>query len=140
MTPGPTEVGQRVLNALSDRPMLHYGERWKTFYASTLESLRELFEATPDDQIIIVPAPGSVAMEMAVANLAKPGEKILNLRNGYFGEVFRDCAEMHGIKVVEPDTPYGTPVSVPEVRRLLEEHKDVAAVSVGTQRDFGGCP
>jgi alanine-glyoxylate transaminase / serine-glyoxylate transaminase / serine-pyruvate transaminase len=138
MTPGPTEVGQGVLNALSERPMLHYGEKWKTFYASTLELMRELFEAAPDDQIIIVPAPGSVAMEMAVANLARPGEKILNLRNGYFGEVFRDCAEGHGIGVVESDIPYGTPVPIPEVRRLLEEHKDVAAVSVVHNETSGG--
>ncbi|MDA4131435.1 MAG: alanine--glyoxylate aminotransferase family protein [Thaumarchaeota archaeon] len=130
MTPGPTEVGKQVLEALSERPMVHYGEKWKTFYASTLEQMRELFRAASDDQIALVPAPGSAVLEMAIANLASPGERILNLRNGYFGEITKECAERHGIGVVEPDTPYGKPVSPSEVRRLLEENKDVSAIVV----------
>lgn len=138
MTPGPTEVEQRVLDALSERPMLHYGERWKNFYASTLELMRELFDAADDDQIIIVPAPGSACLEMAVANLASPGEKIVNLRNGYFGEITKECAERHGITVVEPDTPYGKPISVPEVRRILEENENVSAVVAIHNETSGG--
>jgi aspartate aminotransferase-like enzyme len=138
MTPGPTEVGQQVLDALSQRPMLHYGEKWRVFYSSTLELMRKIFEAASDDQIILVPAPGSVAMEMAVANLAKPGEKILNLRNGYFGEVFKTCAELHGIKVIEPEVPYGTPVPIREVGRLLEGNKDLSAVTAVHNETSGG--
>ena len=138
MTPGPTEVGQRVLSALSERPMLHYGERWKTFYASTLELMRELFDAAADDQIILVPAPGSACLEMAIANLAKPGETILNLRNGYFGEITKDCAERHGIRVVEPNTSYGKPISVLEVRHLLEENPNISAIAVVHNETSGG--
>ncbi len=138
MTPGPTEVEQRVLDALSKRPMLHYGEKWKTFYASTLELMRELFGAGADDQIILVPAPGSACLEMAIANLAKPGDRILNLRNGYFGEITKECAERHGIKVVEPNTPYGKPISSSEVRRLLEESKNLSAIVVVHNETSGG--
>ena len=128
MTPGPTEVEQRVLDALSKRPMLHYGGTWKTFYTSTLELMRELFGAETDDQMLLVPAPGSACLEMAIANLARPEDKILNLRNGYFGEITKESAERHGINVVEPKTPYGKPVSASEVKRLLEENRDIAAV------------
>jgi len=138
MTPGPTEVEQRVLDALSKRPMVHYGERWKVFYASTLELMRELFEASADDQIMLIPAPGSACLEMAITNLAKPGDKILNLRNGYFGEITKECAERHGIEVVEPNTPYGKPVSASEVRRLLEENKNVSAIVVVHNETSGG--
>jgi aspartate aminotransferase-like enzyme len=130
MTPGPTEVEQRVLDALSKRPMLHYGDAWKSFYASTLELMRQLFNAEADDQVILVPAPGSACMEMAIANLAKPGDKILNLRNGYFGEITRECAQNHGIRAIEPDTPYGRPISSQEVRRLLDENEEIAAIVV----------
>jgi len=138
MTPGPTEVEQRVLDALAQRPMLHYGEKWKEFYASTLQLMRELFEAASDYQIILVPAPGSACLEMAIANLARPGDKILNLRNGYFGEITKESAERHGVKVVEPDTPYGKPVPLSEVKRLLEENKDLAAISVVHNETSGG--
>jgi len=138
MTPGPTEVEQRVLDALARRPMLHYGAKWKEFYASTLELMRELFEAEAEDQIILVPAPGSVSLEMAIANLAAAGDKILNLRNGYFGEITRDCALRHGIKVVEPEAPYGKSISSSEVRRLLEENKDLSAIVVVHNETSGG--
>lgn len=138
MTPGPTEVEQRVLNALSQRPMLHYGTKWKEFYASTLELMRELFEASPEEQIILVPAPGSAALEMAIANVASPGDKVLNLRNGYFGEITKECAERHGIKVIEPSTPYGMPVSTSEVKRLLEETKDASAIVLVHNETSGG--
>jgi aspartate aminotransferase-like enzyme len=138
MTPGPTEVESRVLNALAQRPMLHYGQKWKEFYAATLELMRELFEAPNDEQIILVPAPGSAVLEMAITNVASPGEKIINLRNGYFGEITKECAERHGIHVVEPETPYGKPVSVSEVRRLLEENSDAAAIVVVHNETSGG--
>ena len=130
MTPGPTEVEERVLLALSDRPMLHYGDAWKSFYASTLELMRSLFDAQADDQIILVPAPGSACMEMAITNLAKPGDKILNLRNGYFGEIAKESAERNGIRAIEPNTTYGKPISSAEVRSLLEENRDVVAIVV----------
>ena len=84
MTPGPTEVGQRVLDALSRRPMLHYGDTWKSFYVSTLELIRQFFNSEADDQIILVPAPGSACLEMAITNLAKPGDKILNSEKRVF--------------------------------------------------------
>jgi len=138
MTPGPTEVEQQVLDALAQRPMLHYGAKWREFYASTLELMRELFEASTDDQIILVPAPGSACLEMAIANAASPGEKILNLRNGYFGEITKDCAERHGIKVVEPATPYGKPVSISEVKKLLEENRDLSAIVAVHNETSGG--
>ena len=138
MTPGPTEVEQRVLDALSKRPMVHYGERWKAFYASTLELMRELFGAAADDQIMLIPAPGSACLEMVITNLAKPGDRILNLRNGYFGEITKECAERHGIEVIEPNTPYGRPVSSSEVRRLLEENKNVSAIVVVHNETSGG--
>ncbi|MFI5420063.1 MAG: hypothetical protein ACHQ1H_03765, partial [Nitrososphaerales archaeon] len=128
MTPGPTEVEERVLLALSSRPMLHYGEAWKSFYASTLELMRSLFDAQTDDQIILVPAPGSACMEMAITNLAKPGDKILNLRNGYFGEIAKESAERNRIRAIEPNATYGKPISMAEVRSLLEENRDIAAV------------
>jgi len=138
MTPGPTEVEQRVLEALSQRPMVHYGDRWKTFYASTLELMRELFSAASDDQIMLIPAPGSACLEMAITNLAKPRDKILNLRNGYFGEITKECAERHGIEVVEPNTPYGKPVLPSEVRRLLEQNENVSAIVVVHNETSGG--
>ena len=138
MTPGPTEVEQQVLGALAKRPMLHYGAQWKEFYASTLGLMRELFEAEAEDQIILVPAPGSACLEMAIANLAAPGDKILNLRNGYFGEITKDCALRHGIEVVEPEVSYGKPIPSAEVRRLLEENKDLTAIVVVHNETSGG--
>jgi aspartate aminotransferase-like enzyme len=138
MTPGPTEVEQRVLDALAQRPMLHYGQRWKEFYASTLELMRELFEAGEDYQVFLVPAPGSACLEMAIANVATPGEKILNLRNGYFGEITKECAERHGVKVVEPGTAYGKPVPISRVKELLEENQDAAAVVLVHNETSGG--
>jgi len=118
--------------------MLHYGEKWKEFHATTLEIMRELFCAADDDQIILVPAPGSACLEMAIANLAKPGDKILNLRNGYFGEITKESAELHGIGVIEPDTPYGSPVPVSEVKRLLEETRNLSAIVVVHNETSGG--
>lgn len=138
MTPGPTEVEQRVLNALAQRPMLHYGSKWKEFYASTLELMRELFEAGSDDEIILVPAPGSACLEMAIANVASPGEKILNLRNGYFGEITKESAERHGVRVIEPNTPYGKPLSITEVKQLIEENPDASAIVVVHNETSGG--
>ena len=128
MTPGPTEVEQRVLDSLAKPPMLHYGEEWKRFYSSTLELMRKLFDADSDDMIILVPAAGSACLEMAIINLAHSGEKILNLRNGYFGEITKECGKRHDMQVLEFETEYGKPISASKVKEMLQGDENIRAI------------
>ncbi len=117
MTPGPTEVEQQVIDVLSQRPKLHYGEEWRSIYSSTLELSKKVFDCASDDQVILVPAPASACLEMAIVNLVSPGRgKLLNICNGYFGEITKESAELHGIDVLNLKTDYGVPADPNKVR------------------------
>jgi len=130
MTPGPTEVEQQVMDVLSQRPKLHYGEEWRSIYGSTVELSKKIFDCASDDQVIIVPAPASACLEMAIVNLVPPGKgKLLNICNGYFGEITKESAELHGIAVLNLKTEYGVPADPDEVRSVVEEnYKDISAI------------
>lgn len=65
---------------------------------STLEALKELLDNKNGD-VLIIPSSGRGGMEAALVNLFSPGDKILAVSNGYFGEMFAEMARRFKIKV-----------------------------------------
>jgi hypothetical protein len=95
MIPGPTAITAEVL-AAGARPVLsHSDPRLRSFVAESLARLRMLFDA-PSSQPIIAAGSGTLAMEIGLANLIEPGDRVLILETGVFGGRFRAIAERNG--------------------------------------------
>src|SRR5439155_6838845 len=84
MTPGPTPAPPEVLAAIAQPVIHHRGPDYKKLYAEVLARLREVFRT--DSEVLLFGASGTGAMESAVANLCSPGEPVLVVSAGYFGE------------------------------------------------------
>jgi alanine-glyoxylate transaminase / serine-glyoxylate transaminase / serine-pyruvate transaminase len=119
MIPGPTAITPEVL-AAGARPVLsHSDPRMRGFVAESLARLRTLFDA-PASQPIISSGSGTLALEIALANLVEPGDRVLILESGIFGGRFRTIAERNGAELRVESAPLGRAIDVDQVKRAVE--------------------
>jgi serine---pyruvate transaminase len=119
LTPGPTPVPPEVLAAIS-RPVIHHrGSDFKPVYERTLLRLREVFRT--DQDVLVFGAAGTGAMESAVANLCSPGERVLVVSAGHFGERWRTIASAYGAEVETLEYEWGEIPSADDVAGRLRE-------------------
>lgn len=123
---GPTPLPLPVLAALQ-RPMVpHRGQWFREFVRNLLRRLRELHRT--DGDVFVLPGTGSAGWEIAVVNLLHPGDRVLLLVNGDFGERWRRVAERYGVDVVVREIPYGQAVRPDHVAESLGQTPGIRAV------------
>jgi aspartate aminotransferase-like enzyme len=106
MLPGPTPVPQEVLEALA-RPMInHRGPEFKSLLLEATEGLKEVF-CTSNDVLILTGA-GTGAMEAAVCNFVSPGDRVLVVSIGSFGDRFASIAQRFGAQVEKLEFAWGS--------------------------------
>lgn len=130
MLPGPTPVPPRVLRALA-RPMInHRGPEFKALLEEVTEGLKKVFRT--QNEIIIFPSAGTGAMEAAVANFVSPGEKVLVVSIGVFGDRFAEIARRFGARVEKLDFAWGMAADPAAVADAIkkDEKQEIKAVFV----------
>jgi aspartate aminotransferase-like enzyme len=125
-TPGPTPILPAAQTAMASSAMHHRTADFRALYSRVLADLKE-FIGTRND-VLVLASSGTGAMEGSVSNLTSPGDKVLVLTAGKFGERWRDVAKAFGCAVELVSAPYGETFSLDEVRQKLT--KDVRAVYV----------
>src|SRR5919201_4111917 len=96
-TPGPTPVPPEVLAAMAE-PMIHHrGPDFKALLAETLERLKLVCRTGND--VLLFTSSGVGAFESAVANLLSPGDRVLAVSQGEFGERWQAMAAAYGADV-----------------------------------------
>lgn len=106
MIPGPVEVDADVLTALGQPPLGHTSTAFIEIFGQALDSLREVFRA-PDGQAVVLAGSGTLAMELAVANVIEPGDRAVVVDTGYFSRRMRDVFARHGAAVDVVPAPAG---------------------------------
>lgn len=86
--------------------------------------LRKLFQTTsPSSQPFIISGSGTLGWDLVAANLAEPGENVLVLSTGYFGDGFADCFRVYGANVDQLTAPVGSRPQLPEIEAALKSKK-----------------
>jgi alanine-glyoxylate transaminase / serine-glyoxylate transaminase / serine-pyruvate transaminase len=106
MIPGPIEFEPDVLQALGAPTTSHVAPDFIDAFGRALENMREVWLA-PEGQPLIVAGSGTLAMELAGANLVEPGDRALVLSTGVFGDRFEDLLARHGADVTILRAPLG---------------------------------
>jgi aspartate aminotransferase-like enzyme len=140
-TPGPTPILPAAQTAMASFAMHHRTADFRALYSRVLADMKD-FIGTRND-VLILSSSGTGAMEGSVSNLTSPGDKVLVLTAGKFGERWRDLAKAFGCSVEVISAPYGETLSLDEVRQKLTA--DVRAVyvqatesSTGARHDVKG--
>jgi serine---pyruvate transaminase len=119
MAPGPTPVPPEVL-AAGAQPVLHH--RGPDFRALMLRTLRRLQDVCrTQNDVLLFTASGSAAFESAAVNLLSPGERVLAVMAGEFGERWAALARAYDVDVHELRYAWGETPRAEDVRARLEE-------------------
>jgi len=100
MIPGPVEFTPEVLRAMGMPTTSHVAPNFIEAFGQALERLRDVF-LCPNGQPFVLAGSGSLAMDMAAANLVEPGDRALVVNTGYFGDRFAAILERYGAEVTQ---------------------------------------
>jgi aspartate aminotransferase-like enzyme len=128
LAPGPTPIPPEVLQAIG-RPILHHRTpEFEALFGRVRAGLGELIETR--SEVIVLAASGTGALEAAVVNLCSPGDEVLVVRCGKFGERWDEIARAFGLTVHALDAPYGETVAPARVAAALTAHPRARALFV----------
>jgi aspartate aminotransferase-like enzyme len=128
LTPGPTPIPLRILQAM-ERPLLHHrSEVFKQELKKASEGMKWLcgWESAP----VFLACSGTGAMEAAVLNSCKPGDEIIAVNGGAFGARWRTIGERLGLVVHELKVEWGRAAEVEDVRSFVKEHSSARAFCI----------
>ena len=143
MIPGPVEVSPAVLAAAAGPPPGHISTRLIEAFGRSLKLLREVVQADASSQPFLLAGSGTLAMEMAAANLLEPGEGALVVSTGYFSDRMAEILRRYGAQVVQVTAPVGAAPAAEEVREALARQgpfKALFATHVDTSTGVRGDP
>ena len=118
MIPGPIEFEPEVLQALGAPTTSHVSPGFIETFGRVLEQMRDVW-VSPSGQPFVLAGSGTLAMDMAGANLIEPGDRALVLVTGVFGERFVDLLGRYGADVTALRAPVGETVEMSEVEAAL---------------------
>jgi aspartate aminotransferase-like enzyme len=138
--PGPTPLPEEVLEAMNRGMISHRGAEFRALMLEVTERLKHCFQTESD--VLVFPAAGTGGLEAAIANLFSPGDTVIALTVGAFGERFAEIAERFGLRVIRIASPWGQAANLALLQIALEDNPQTKAVlmthnetSTGVQND-----
>lgn len=128
LTPGPTPLLPEALHAMMGSDIHHRTEDFRKVYKSVLGGLKEVMQ-TQNDVIVLV-ASGSGAMEASIQNCFSCGEEVLVCTAGKFGERWTSLTKAFGLKPTVIEEPYGSTVKPEQVAAALAANPNIRGVFV----------
>src|SRR6266480_5010593 len=119
MAPGPTPVPPQVLAAQAAPLVYHRGPGYGALLREVTEGLQRLLRTEND--VMVFTSSGTGALESAVANLFSPGDRVVSVVAGYFGERFAKIARAYGLDVRTVDYEWGSAVRPEDVEAAIAE-------------------
>src|SRR3990172_6428245 len=124
--PGPTPVPPVVLEACA-RPMInHRGPEFGELIRDLTARLKRFFRT--DNDVLILTASGTGGMEAAIVNTLSPGDRVLAVSIGAFGDRFANIARAYGADIVKLDFPWGTAADPDQIAAKLAAYPTIKAV------------
>jgi aspartate aminotransferase-like enzyme len=119
MIPGPSVVPSRVLRALSEPPIGHRTAEFRALLEEVTRGLKEVFRTQND--VFVLSSSGTGAMEAAVANTVNPGDRVLVVVIGHFGERWVKLVSAYGAQVERLDFEWGQAADPDVLRSRLRQ-------------------
>jgi len=126
--PGPTPLPGEVLQAMTRQMINHRGPEIGQILGGIVANLKQLFQTKND--VFLLTASGTGGMEAAIVNTLSPGDKVLAVPIGVFGERFVTIARTYGADVTKLEVEWGKAADPDEIRRALEADPKIKAVII----------
>ncbi|KAL2915822.1 hypothetical protein HK105_204523 [Polyrhizophydium stewartii] len=120
--PGPVEFDPMVLEAMSTPATSHVDPAFINAFGNAIELTRKVFLA-PTGQPFILAGSGTLTWDMTAANLVEPGEKVLVVNTGIFGDWFAECLQVYGASVKQLTAAFGDRPAFDDIAAALKADK-----------------
>ena len=117
MIPGPTPVPENVLLALAKHPIGHRSGEFSQIMADVTANLKWLHQTQND--VLMLTVSGTGAMEAGMINFFSPGDRVVVVHNGKFGERWAEVAKAFALDVQEVTAPWGQPIDPNDLKSAL---------------------
>lgn len=115
--PGPTTVPERVRQAIAQPVVNHRGPEFRALYARVQELLKPILGTS--NHVFLFACSGTGAMEASLVNILSPGDRVLVVVGGQFGERFAGIAKTLGAQVDLLETVWGRAVDPAEIEKRV---------------------
>jgi len=126
--PGPTPCPPEVLRAMTKQMINHRGKEFAEIQNGVTDKLKQLFQTEND--VLLLTASGTGGLEAAIVNTLSPGDKVLSVSIGVFGERFATIAQRFGAEVIPLRFEWGKAAEVEAIRQALQTEAKIRAVLV----------
>lgn len=126
--PGPTPCPPEVLEAVSGQMINHRGAEFAELISRVTSGLKQVFQTKND--VLILTASGTGALEAMVVNTLSPGDRVLAVSIGAFGDRLAGIAQTYGADVVRLEYEWGRAADPEDVRKALAADATIKAVLV----------
>ena len=128
MLPGPTNVPNRVINAMLTPMINHRSEDFRKLYKDIVSKTQKVFETEND--IVVLTTSGTGAVETSVVNLIKKDDLVIIPVNGEFSTRLADLIDNYGGKTIRINSPYGQNPPIGKIQEAFEKNSKVKALYV----------
>lgn len=128
MLPGPTNVPNRVINAMLTPMINHRSEDFRKLYKDIVNKTQTVFETEND--IVVLTTSGTGAVETSVLNLIKKGDAVIIPVNGEFSTRLADLIDNYGGKTIRINSPYGQNPPIEKIEEAFEKNSNIKALYV----------
>jgi aspartate aminotransferase-like enzyme len=138
LIPGPSPVDPRILRSLAEPTVSHVGPEMVEDMRAALEDLKKIVFCAAGQPFIIAGA-GTLAMEIALLNLAGPAGRVLVLSQGYFGDRMAQICASFGIAYDLIASPWGSGVRAEELAERIAARAYDIVVATHVDTGTGSC-
>jgi len=124
--PGPTPLPPSVLEAMKRQMINHRGPDFAKIIGEVTEQLKYFYQTEND--VFILTSSGTGAMEAAVVNMCSPGEKVMSISIGNFGDRFAEIATRFGLDVTKVSYEAGQAADPDDIARRLDADPGITTV------------
>ena len=128
MLPGPTNVPNRVINAMLTPMINHRSEDFRKLYKDIVNKTQTVFETEND--IVVLTTSGTGAVETSVLNLIKKDDVVIIPVNGEFSTRLADLIDNYGGKTIRINSPYGQNPPIEKIEEAFEKNSNIKALYV----------
>ncbi|MFC1917743.1 pyridoxal-phosphate-dependent aminotransferase family protein [Chloroflexota bacterium] len=126
--PGPTPCPEEVLKAMGNQMINHRGPEFIALVNKVTDQFKHVFQTKND--LFILTGSGTGGLEAAVVNMLSPGDKVLSVAIGVFGERWGQITQTFGAEVISLRTEWGKAADPEEIRKALQADPGIKAVMV----------
>ncbi len=126
--PGPTPCPDEILQAMSRQMINHRGPEFGQILNEVTNNLKQVFQTKGD--VLLLTGSGTGGLEAAIVNTLSPGDTVLSVSIGVFGERFAAMADQLGAEVIPLRFEWGKAADADAVRRVLKAEPHIKAVLV----------